>query len=180
MPAATDNLDDGADLRTLMRGFWPLILESAFDDADLIAFDLANPYVQDALDELAKLVIGIADTTKDEIRALVGRQAAEGWSIDRLADELETLGEVRSRERALTIARTETARGYSLGSLAAYQISGVVDRIEWMTAADERTCPICAPLNGTTAAMGNTFEGGIGFPPAHPNCRCAIAPVITG
>jgi hypothetical protein len=37
----------------------------------------------------------------------------------------------------------------------------------WYTAGDARTCPICAPLNGTIYWQG---EGP--YPPLHPNCRC--------
>ena len=120
----------------------------------------------------------IAKVPKDEIRALVGRQAAEGWTIDELAAELERSGVTRSAARAAIIARTETTRAYSLGSIAAFQVSGVVDRLEWLTAQDEKTCPECAALDGQVAAMGQSFDGGVMFPPAHPNCRCAILPVL--
>jgi hypothetical protein len=37
----------------------------------------------------------------------------------------------------------------------------------WITAGDERTCPECAPLDGTLWRDGEGPE-----PPLHPNCRC--------
>ena len=38
----------------------------------------------------------------------------------------------------------------------------------WRTAADERVCPVCGPLDG------QEWPGDAGpQPPAHPNCRCA-------
>ena len=178
----TDSLDDGSLLQSLMRRLYPLLVEAAFADAAALGiavdWDLENPFVQDALDALADEVKNVAETTKDEIRALVGRQAAEGWTIDELAAELERSGVTRSAARAAIIARTETTRAYSLGSIAAFQVSGVVDRLEWLTAQDEKTCPECAALDGQVAAMGQSFDGGVMFPPAHPNCRCAILPVL--
>lgn len=178
-----DSLDDGSALATLMRHLYPRLLESAFVDAAAqgltVTWTLDNPFVQDVLDALAEQVQAVAETTRDEIRALVGRQASEGWSLEQLAAELDHLAEVRSATRAEVIARTETARAYSLGSLAAYTVSGQVAATEWLTAGDERECAICAPLDGTQAALGQSFDGGIFFPPAHPNCRCAVRPVLT-
>ena len=40
-------------------------------------------------------------------------------------------------------------------------------RSRWVTADDERTCPVCAPLHGQIFAAG---EGPI--PPLHRSCRC--------
>ena len=37
----------------------------------------------------------------------------------------------------------------------------------WITTADERTCPECAPLHGATWRSGEGPE-----PPLHVNCRC--------
>lgn len=182
MTDVTDSLDDGTGLAALMRRLYPLVVEAAFADVAgrgiAVAWDLANPFVQDVLDALADEVKGVAETTKDEIRALVGRQAAEGWSIDELASALERTGVTRSSVRAAVIARTETTRAYSLGSIAAFQVSGVVDRVEWLTAEDEKTCPECARLDGQITSLGKSFDGGVYFPPAHPNCRCAILPVL--
>jgi hypothetical protein len=37
----------------------------------------------------------------------------------------------------------------------------------WRTAADERVCPVCGPLDGME------WPSDVGpQPPAHPNCRC--------
>lgn len=183
MADVVDSLDDGAELEKLARRFYPLLLERAFGDAGRqvgigIAFDLANDAVQLVLDELAQQVRRVAETTRADVQALVGRQAAEGWSVAELAAEIARLGEVASTTRAEVIARTETAAAYSRGSLLAYEQSGVVSHVEWLTAEDELTCPVCAPLNGVRAKLGAPFPGGIYFPPAHPNCRCALSPVV--
>ncbi|HEU4322116.1 MAG TPA: phage portal protein, partial [Roseiflexaceae bacterium] len=99
-------LDLGTQMRQLLTRYYPLLLSQAFaDQADALdlelAFDLENTAVQDTLSELAQLVTRVADTTRDEIRALVGRQASEGWSIDELAREIAGLAEIHSRRRAV-------------------------------------------------------------------------------
>lgn len=55
-----------------------------------------------------------------------------------------------SRSRADAIATTEITRAYAYGNQAAWQTSGVVWGKQWVTANDERVCPICAPLGGLT------------------------------
>lgn len=37
----------------------------------------------------------------------------------------------------------------------------------WATAEDERTCPVCAPLDGRQWPAGEGFH-----PPLHDHCRC--------
>ncbi len=44
----------------------------------------------------------------------------------------------------------------------------------WMTAPDERVCPICAELDGETIQWQDNFSNGSLSPIAHPNCRCAM------
>jgi SPP1 gp7 family putative phage head morphogenesis protein len=174
-------LDLGSGIATLMRRFYRLLIGAAWVDAgttlalDLV-FDLENPLIQTVLGQLARRVTRVAETTREEIRALVGLQAAEGWSVERLAREIRAAGVTRCPARARLIAATETAEAYSLGSKAAYQEAGVVTGVRWLTTED--ACPICSPLNGKTAPLDGDFGGGISHPPAHPGCRCAIAPVL--
>jgi len=166
-----------------MRRYYPRSMTAAFADAaqaldvDLV-FTLANPLVQTVLDDLATLVRRVSDTTRDQIRALVGQQAAEGWTIPELADEILRLGEIETKKRATLIAVTETAAAYSKGSLAAYTLSGVVASVEWIATLDDQTCPQCEALHGTQTALGAPFADGTDHPPRHPRCRCAIAPIV--
>lgn len=44
---------------------------------------------------------------------------------------------------------------------------------EWITARDERVCPICRPMDGKVTLLDTNDR-----PPAHPNCRCTEVPVI--
>jgi hypothetical protein len=47
-------------------------------------------------------------------------------------------------------------------------------RLRWQTGRDELVCPQCGPLDGVTVEKERTFAGNL-FPPAHPNCRCAVS-----
>jgi HK97 family phage portal protein len=183
-------LDLGASLGFLLRRFYLAVLPIAFDDGaqTLVAlgsaaavdltFDLANEFVQDVLGEVATLVKGITDTTREELQTLVGRQAAEGWSTGRLAEAISELSGLHSRTRAEMIATTEAARAASAGTVIAFQVSGEVSGMEWLTT--DGPCPICDALNGKRVALGKSFGGGIPYPPAHPRCRCVVLPVLTG
>lgn len=167
-------MDDGRAVAKLMKDFYAALLEDAFGDAaDLgvdVAFDLANPFVQTVLGSLTKNIKGVAQTTKDEIRALVSRQADEGWSAEQLAKEIRAKGQVASRSRALTIARTETGTAYNMGSVAAYRAGGVT-HVDVLDGDDDEPC---ASANGSRW----TLEEAEANPLGHPNCTRAFSPVV--
>jgi HK97 family phage portal protein len=180
--AAQLGLDLGEQIRQVMARYYVLAVGRAYGDAmaslDLDrAFDLENPRVQETLGELATRVARVAETTREEVRALVGQAAAEGWSPGRLATQLAGLAEVHSRERAETIAVTELADAYTRGSLLAYRDSGVVARVRWLTT--EGACAICGPLANVAVPLGDLFPGNLAGPTAHPRCRCALAPEVS-
>jgi SPP1 gp7 family putative phage head morphogenesis protein len=169
------------DIQREMKRWYPQLLENAWLDAGStlgldIAFDLSNPRVQDVLDELLTKVMGVADTTIEEARALIGRQASEGWSVEELARQLREIGVTQSKTRAQSIAVTEMARGYSLGSQLAWKESNVVSGQEWLVTDP---CPVCEPLAGKIVKLDEAFADGIYVPgDTHPLCRCSLAPVV--
>jgi SPP1 gp7 family putative phage head morphogenesis protein len=171
-------LDDGSALAALLRPFYEALIAQAFEDAaDVVdvTFSLDNPFVQDVLESLAQQVRAVAETTRSDIQMLIGQQAGNGWSIEELAQAIRDQGVTSSETRALLISRTESAHAYSLGSQAAWKASGVVDRKQWL-ASDP--CDICAPLDGMVVGIDEEFADGISEPPAHPNCRCTLQPVL--
>jgi SPP1 gp7 family putative phage head morphogenesis protein len=72
----------------------------------------------------------------------------------------------KAQYRMETIARTETLRAHNQGQRKFYRLVGV-ESLEWLTAEDERVCPVCGPLDGKVFPEAK-------FPaqPSHPNCRC--------
>lgn len=166
-------LDGGDAIEELMQRFYPLVIESAFADASLagvpVAFDLEMREVQAVLKRLGKNIRGVAETTRDDIRRLVGQQAENGWSVDELADRILAMGEINSISRATMIARTETGTGYNLGSVAAYRAGGVT-HVDVLDGDDD---PVCAAANGSRWTLEEAEQNPLG----HPNCSRAFAPV---
>lgn len=168
-------LDNGDEIERLMRPLHLMLFTQAAEDAETQLgidglFDLDNPFVQKELNNLALQVRGIAETTRDEIRALVGRQADEGWSDDDLATEIEKLGEIRSGPRSITIARTESGNGYNLGSVTAYRAAGLT-HVDVLDGDDDEPCK---SANGARWTLDKARENPLG----HPNCQRAFAPVV--
>ncbi len=167
-------LDNGDEAARLMQRFYPLIVESAFGDASLagipVAFDLEMQEVQQVLGKLAKDVRKVAETTRDDIRRLVGQQAENGWTIDELAERILEMGEINSESRAVMIARTETGQGYNLGSVAAYRSAGL-SHVDVLDGDEDEPC---ASANGSRW----TLEEAEANPLGHPNCTRAFQPVV--
>lgn len=128
-----------------------------------------------ARDYAGQLVTGINDTTRSALREKIAQWIESGDALDALVDELEpTFGAGRAR----LIASTEVTRSFAQGNLRAWQTVEAVTGKTWRTAADERVCPVCRPLAETKAKLNETFEGSYDAPPAHPGCRCWIAPTV--
>jgi SPP1 gp7 family putative phage head morphogenesis protein len=84
------------------------------------------------------------------------------------------------RYRAMNIARTELAAAYNQGGYGATkdaQDKGYIGECKkiWLTASDERVCEICGKVDDENVNMHSLFSIGRLLPPAHPQCRCAVA-----
>ncbi len=78
----------------------------------------------------------------------------------------------KAQYRMEMIARTEVLRAHNQGRIKFHREVGV-QRLEWMTMEDERTCPVCGGLDGKQFDIDK-------FPsiPAHPRCRCCALPIV--
>ena len=150
----------------------------AVDQLGPIGFDwtLANVAARDwAAQHAGALISQIDDTTTRAVRQAVARWVENGEPLEALIQDIEPLF---GRKRAEMIASTETTNAFASANKLAYQQSGVVTEWEWRTAADERVCPVCGPLNMKQRKFDEAFEGSIMQPPAHPRCRCWCVAVI--
>jgi len=79
-------------------------------------------------------------------------------------------------KRPINIARTETVRLANQGLRDLYA-ENKIKSYRWLTALDERTCPICEGLDGQ---VFETLDGetGLNLPPAHSQCRCSIVGLV--
>jgi len=132
--------------------------------------DLLTEGLEFAGREGATLIGRISGTDRkyiDKIRA----QLQAGEITEDAATEM--IARAFGKVRASTIAVTETAVGLAGSSFALQadlEAQGVQTVQRWLTAEDERVCPICGPLDHMTEdAWLAEFPTG---PPAHVNCRC--------
>ena len=89
-----------------------------------------------------------------------------------------------TRQRALTIARTETVRSANEGQIELWKQARMRGELpssirhEWVLGSAERTCPVCTSASGEIVRVGDAFSTGTASPPAHPSCRCSTGLVM--
>lgn len=114
---------------------------------------------------------GITQTTQKQLQAMLADGITDEEIIERIALRF-------SSGHAEQVAVTEITRaeGYFSEALQSrLSEQGVEATIRWVTAEDEKVCPICAPLDDKIKPPGGWNAGKFGTlqgPPAHPNCRC--------
>ena len=124
---------------------------------------------------------GMNDTTLDRVGTLLADSLESGAAYTELARNLLkdqiTNRVVQDAARASTIAVTEMSRALNTATVDNYNSFGV-EKVEWL-AIDTGVCEIC-PANEAQGPIpiGQMFESGDTEPPAHPNCRCTILPVV--
>lgn len=121
----------------------------------------------------------IDDTTRDAIREIIADGLEENIGTDEIADNiLESTA--FSQDRADLIANTEVRRANSAGAVEGYQAAadaGVSVQKEWLPDVDP--CPICQDnADEGPIDLDDEFSSGDDYPPAHPNCECAVSPVV--
>jgi hypothetical protein len=107
---------------------------------------------------------------------------AEGWSRGEAARKAGTYAARLLRQRALTIARTETIGAAVRGQLATWRVgqrSGLLraPTKTWIVTPDDRLCRYCRALADREIPLDARFASGLGSvdgPPLHPRCRCAL------
>lgn len=111
----------------------------------------------------------------------------------RALDAAQKYAERQHRERALTIAQTESAFAYHRGAdegVRQAQAEGYLGNMlkRWSTSGDDAVCEVCASLEGMEISIDaefaikgkSLFRGQHMLPPAHPRCACAVEYVEDG
>lgn len=152
------------------------------------SFDIDNPAAVRYLENLgARRVTGINRETRRQLSRMLADAVEQGHSYQRTEQAIrQRFDGMAARQpqlhigsRAELIAVTETAEAYEHSqALVADDMAanGVETEKHWMTAGDDRVCPICVP-NGEQGKVprGEAFESGHYRAPGHPACRCAVA-----
>ena len=143
---------------------------------------------QMTVDELSHVIRPTVGLTKPQATANLNYYKALreiGLSEKKAQHKAMTYAARQHRQRAYTIARTETAFAYNQGAYEGTKqaieqgLAPVTMKKKWCTALDERVCEICGALDGVTVEMDDEFPlpGNTKIkivPPAHPNCRCTV------
>lgn len=177
-------------LRLLIGGLHERLGEEAWSDLiallgadDMVDWDLSNPNIQAVLEELAQRVTDIAEVTRADVQRVVGKAIEAGETVDQLADRLKGLFEETYKDRALTVARTESQVAYNSASAVGYRESGLVDYVQLLDnpghadqygASDGLTC---AQRDGLVVRLEDV---GGHVAAEHPNGSLAIAPIVAG
>lgn len=124
----------------------------------------------------AEIVTRILFATGFTVGGGAGAAAAASAGAATAAEVDATIDTIAGESVASGIAITETTAAQSAGQRQAVQTYQVVTNVvitgRWVTEDDEKVCPICRPLDGTTQDVwGLKFPLG---PPAHPRCRCHL------
>ena len=146
---------------------------------------------------------GAANTTAERLTRIFGH-AADYWDADKkrgltpveIAQQILADGMTQCEARARMLAHTGAIWAANEGAMNRYADDGIAV-VEWLTADDDLRCPFCADMNGKrvetkeaflsagdsltvpgagTLKIPGTFD--IRHPPAHPNCRCTLIPIV--
>lgn len=150
--------------------------------------DNINKWIRDNIRLVAKEVDNV---TKDAMFSIIEQGNTDWIGAEAIARNIDQKFEEFTRTRSRTIARTEITRASNEAEIEAYKQSGVVQKKEWYTALDERTCPECASLHGKVISLWDNFinkwdtyrgivydYSNVTWAPLHVNCRCTLLPVI--
>jgi len=142
-----------------------------------LPFDPESPLVQNVI---RKAGTKINDVSRVALRKEIQNGLSSGYSMDQIARGvpkdnyrgLQSVVRETYKNRAKTVARTETAMAQNTATAARYRASGVTHVI--IRDGDEDD--LCAPYNGTR----QTLEWALENPIAHPNCTRAYAAIVEG
>lgn len=155
------------------------LVSVGLDDNEQIVDVVNERAVAAAQEQAAELVTNIDETTRDMLRDQIAQGLEENIGLDEIAAGIaDSFG--FSEERADLIARTEITDANSQGALTSYreaQAQGIAVKKEWLLGPNP--CEICQEnADEGPIDLDDDFPSGDDAPSAHPNCECALSPVV--
>lgn len=132
------------------------------------------PGLKNLLDGANVTIKGIEETRYNDLAGVLARSVADGLGVDETAKQIDAMFD-KGADWADMVARTETARAVTAGTLDSYADAGVT-KVEWLTA--DGGCPICGEFESMGPVEMDQGFGDVEGPPAHPNCLCTLLPVL--
>lgn len=130
-------------------------------------------WVGDTLIENPESAWSITEVTRSRLRSLVTDAMKRGASNQELSKEIREAAAF-SDDRAMMVARTESAMADTQGSIAGWKETGVVAGKQWLAAPD--CCDLCQDYDGMIVGLDEEFPDG--DVPLHPQCRCSLIGVL--
>lgn len=173
-------------LGELMDRFYGEVGKSAFGQVSAFAgtplsWDVANPKVSAVVDQLGARIVGINETTQGDVQRIIDSALADGLGYQELGKQLTGLFEETYKNRAETIARTESMVAYNKASVLGYEEAGSVDQCELVDNPDH-TDPYdasdgltCADRDGMRVALADVDKH---IEAEHPNGSLAVIPIL--
>jgi len=121
--------------------------------------------------------LGVNNTTREKITNAINAGIAEGESMIKISDRIESVYKEFPTWRSDLIARTESTAANNEGFIEAYKQSDVATHKEWIAVMDDRTRDEHAEMDGEIVPVGKAFSNGLQYP-QEPNCRCVIGPAF--
>lgn len=190
-----DRLAEGFDLSTLQAVYEEVARQLGDLAADSVdraleqmgmadgtgIFDVVSERaVTAARERAAELVTDITDSTRTMLRDLIVNGLSDNIGLEEIAASIVSSTGF-SQERADLIARTEVADANSQAALEGYRgaaEAGVQVQKEWLLGPNP--CEVCQEnAEAGPIDLDDDFPSGDDAPPAHPNCECALMPVVT-
>ena len=99
-------------------------------------------------------------------------------SAKQVNDMADTYARKLLRQRAETIARTETINASAEGQRKLWEQASADNMLlgferTWIVTPDDRLCQRCSAMKGQRAPIGGVYPNGSSGPTLHPRCRCA-------
>ncbi len=114
----------------------------------------------------------LTDAAAERVDSAISDGLANGDSFQTIASDIQD--ELGSLDRAEMVANTEYARSMTEANLETYREAGV-EKQGWLAEGD--ACEECEE-NADASPISMDDEWPNGDVPVHPNCRCAIEPII--
>lgn len=154
-----------------------------------MVFETDSPLITELMSERAqRFAKKISDTTYNQLKQSLLEGFLAGESESKLAERVNDVMTLAKRQRAQTIARTETFSVVNQAHIETYRMNGIEWK-EWLTAGDERVRDMHVAADGQITKLDDYFNVGgeylmyPGDPNGSPeniiNCRCVSLPVIS-
>ena len=151
------------------------------------AFDAEEGFAPSELARRIKRSIGLTDRQLIGMERFEARLIAQEVSPAQIEVRVNRMVQAKIRQRAITIARTETIRAANQGQKLVWEqavrdghVTRTAVKQRWMVTPDDRLDEeTCEPMEGQLVGLNESFVTGTGSgvegPPAHPRCRCGVA-----